>query len=105
MTTLFEDLNKLCNKYDFTYDTIGNYVRIFSKRDTWYFVNKDYKSFEAIKLYHANHYGGAGIHKQKSEFNNLYQIFEYISRHDKKELMKRDKVFRIAEKLKILYVK
>ena len=84
---------------------IGKYIRIYSNRDTWYFVNKEYKFYEKIKLLHANNYGGAGTHKQKGEFNNVYQIFSYIDKHDKKELVRHDKVYRIAEKLKVLYAK
>lgn len=100
---MYDELNKLYLEYDFKYDTIGRYIRVYSNRDTWYIINKEYKSHEKIKLYHANNYGGAGIHKQKKNFSNLSQVFNYISNHDNRELLKKDKVQRIAEKLKILY--
>ena len=100
---MYDELNNLCLKYDFKYDTIGCYIRVYSSRDTWYIINKEYKPYEKIKLYHANNYGGAGIHKQKDSFNSLYQIFTYINNHDNRELLKKDKVQRIADKLKILY--
>ena len=104
---MIQTLNELCVKYSFKYDIIGNYIRIFSMRDTWYIINKHYSPYEKIKLLHANNYGGAGTHKQKkkNDFNNIYQIFTYIDKHDKKELMRHDKVCRIAEKLKMLYAK
>lgn len=102
---MIEELNQLCKKYNFRYDEIGKYIRVFSKRDTWYFVNRDYRPYELIKLLHANNYGGAGIHAQKGGFNNLQQIFAYVDKHDKKELLRRDKTIRIAEKLKIIYAK
>jgi hypothetical protein len=98
-----EELNELCKKYGFLYDIIGWYIRVYSKRDTWYFFNKDYKIYEKIKLLHANSYGGAGTHRQRGEFNNIYEVFNYIDNHDKREIMKQDKVCRIAEKLKIIY--
>ena len=102
---MIKELNNLCLQYEFKHDEIGKYYRIFSKRDTWFIINKDYHSCEKIKLFHANNYGGAGLHRQKKEFNNLNQIFDYIDKHDRKELTKKDKVYRIAEKLKTLYAK
>jgi hypothetical protein len=100
---MLEELNKLCIKYGFRCDVIGRYIRVFSIRDTWYFINKDYKPYENIKLLHANNYGSAGTHRQKGEFRNINEVFDYINKHDKKEFTKRDKVCRIAEKLKIIY--
>lgn len=100
-----EVLDNLCLKYGFRYDIIGQYARIFSSRDTWYFVNREYKLYENIKLLHSNNYYGAGTHKQKGEFKIIDDIFKYISKHDKKELLRYDKVCRISEKLKMLCAK
>jgi hypothetical protein len=102
---MLEKINKLCTQYNFRYDIIDQYIRIYSNRDTWYFIDKDYRPYEKIKLLHANNSRGAGTHQQKGEFRDLNEIFRYIDKHDKRELLKRDKVCRIAEKLKILYAK
>jgi hypothetical protein len=46
--------------------------------------------------------GGAGLHKQREKFYDFYSIFDYLYRHDHKEIGRRDKVYYISEKLKVL---
>jgi U3 small nucleolar RNA-associated protein 14 len=92
-----EKIKQLCCQYGFRYDTINIYIKIISKRDTWFIINREYKSIEDIKLYHGNNYGGAGIHRQKGKYKNIFQIFEYINRHDNKEFKQNNNIWRISK--------
>jgi hypothetical protein len=100
-----EVISNLCKRYGFKFDFIGKYVKIVSKRDTWYFINRQYNTFDNIKLLHQNNYGGSGTHRQNRNFRSLKEVFAYIDGHDRKELTSRDKCSRIFDTLKVLYAK
>jgi len=95
-----EEINNLCLEYGFTWDTIGSYIKLRSKRDSWAIDKGDLDGF-VIKLGHFNNYGGAGTHKQGS-FSNIEDIFKYIKGHDNKHSTKYNKVFKIDQLLKAI---
>lgn len=86
-----ELLTKLCEQYNFTYDFIGEYIKIISRRDTWYILNKDHSSCSCITLYHSNNHGSANMHKQKGTYKTLYNIFDYIYCHDNKYILHKNR--------------
>jgi hypothetical protein len=109
-------LNMLCKKYKFPEVVlVGEYVKIVSKNDTWYILNQHNEYH--INLYHENklstakfskgyrkinkRYNKYGMHLQKEKFHTYKNVFDYISRHDKKHVLSEtDNVFRINELLK-----
>lgn len=99
-------IEKLCEKYGFTYYEMAGHYKIKSKMDTWYIDKwiEDYSERE-ILLYHENSNTFSvsmfkGFKKSnKHNFNinnnkiwhlqttkkmNLKEVFKYIARHDKK---------------------
>lgn len=95
----YDNLNRICNKYGFKWDIIGNNIRIKSKHDEWMFL--DYESNNGIKLYHFNRRGGSGTHYQ-GKFNSMKNIIEYINEHDKKMFYSFNKVFRLDKTFKLI---
>ncbi len=82
-----EKVNRLCQRYGFSCDKIGKYIRVFSKKDAWYLINKNYDWHEKITLWHENNGKKTGIHKQK-DFNKLVYVFLYMKKHDNKNILK-----------------
>lgn len=95
-----EEVNNLCLKYGFTWDIIGNYIKLRSKRDSWiieiFSLNKD-----RIELKHLNNYGKNTAHHQ-GMFKSIESIFKYIDGHDNKFNTKYNKMFRIEKLLKAI---
>ena len=73
-------LEKLCERYSFSWDTIGYYVRITSKRGTYYILDEDHQD-RPIKLYHENFYAGAGMHFH-GKHDDINCIMKSIKSHD-----------------------
>jgi hypothetical protein len=99
------ELDKLCEKYGFTWDYSGMYIKIKSNMDVWYIEDELDYSERCITLYHGNKsvysmnsYRGRKKsnrntwnisnnqiwHRQTSNKMNLKEVFRYICRHDKK---------------------
>ena len=93
-------LNAYCQQYDFDWDIIGEYVRIRSKRDTWLVLNRDHEG-RKLKLRHMNAYDSGGSHFQCT-CSGLRKLFDYISKHDNKEMFMSNKTDRIYNHLKEL---
>jgi len=74
------ELRRLCLRHSFHYDVLGNYLRIHSKRDTWYILDRNYDG-RLIELEHQNQYDNARFHKQ-GKHKNLENIFKSIKSHD-----------------------
>ena len=75
-----EELRRLCLVHSFHFDVLGNYIRIHSKRDTWYIADRSYEG-RLIELEHQNKYGSANYHSQ-GKHKNLENIFKSIQSHD-----------------------
>ncbi|MBZ9622894.1 hypothetical protein G9F71_008510 [Clostridium sp. FP2] len=104
---LIEEMNKieienLCFKHGFSWDKIGEYIRIQSKRDTWYIkdINHDGR---LIELEHQNKYRDARFHSQ-GKHENLKNIFKSIESHDHREELghRNNKLTRITNTFKLL---
>ena len=73
---------------------MNNYIKIVSKRDTWYIENREH--YNRIKLMHHNRRKSEGRHYQ-GYFRTIYDIFKYIDNHDRREFMSNDHLFNIKE--------
>lgn len=92
-----ELLEKLCLEYGFSWDILGGYIRIVSKRkDTYYFLNVDHEGHK-IKLYHGNERNDSNMHKH-GKYDNLNCLFKMIKFHDEREIpgRRKDKLSRMT---------
>lgn len=99
------EIDKLCDKYGFTWGYMGMYIKIKSKMDIWYIDDELDYSEKSIILYHGNNNlcsfnslrgykkscknnwnisNNSIWHRQTSYKMNLYEVFRYINWHDKK---------------------
>jgi len=76
------ELESLCLQYGFQFDKIGKYIRIRSKRDTWYVLDMEHEG-RSILLEHQNsrYSGDANFHFQ-SKHKNMRNVFKSIKSHD-----------------------
>ncbi|MBK5239769.1 hypothetical protein [Clostridium sp.] len=96
------ELRELCELHSFSFDKIGEYIRIHSKRDTWYILDVEHNG-RRITLEHQNFYGCSRFHFQ-GKHKNLHNIFEAISSHDQREQLghRNNKLTRITNTFKLL---
>lgn len=98
---MYENIEKLCKMYGFSWDKIGIYIQIKSKRDTWYIENRDY-TWHKIQLYHQNIYGNSYMHKQ-GKHDNLRYVFIAMYKHDHhEELHVNNKLVKIMNDYRLL---
>jgi hypothetical protein len=102
-----EEMNKLevrglCLKYDFHWDVIGEFIRIQSKRDTYYIKDINHEG-RLITLNHQNSYKDSRYHFQGNH-KNLKDVFKSISSHDQIYIPghRNNKLTRITDTFKLL---
>lgn len=96
-------LNELCVLHGFEWSRLGVYLKVVSKRDTYYILDMDHQG-RKIKLWHANKYSHAGKHYH-GEHKNLECIMRSIQSHDKIYLpgSRNNKLTRMTELFKQLH--
>lgn len=96
------EIRGLCLKYGFHWDIIGEYVRIQSKRGTWYIKDIDHEG-RLISLNHQNSYKDSRTHAQ-GKHKNLKKIFIAINSHDQIYIPghRNNKLTRITNTFKLL---
>jgi len=99
-----EELKRLCEKHGFFFDKIGTFIRIHSKRDTWYIVDRDYEG-RLIELEHQNSYHDSRFHSQ-GKHKNLENVFKSIKSHDLRDMPghRNNKLTRLTNIFKLLEV-
>jgi len=75
-----EEIERLCREYNFSWSILGRYIKIKSKRDTYYILDIDYEGRQ-IKLYHQNEQHDSGKHSH-GKHNNLRCTMKSIQSHD-----------------------
>lgn len=73
-------LEGLCKVYGFSWTILGIYIKIVSKRGTYYILNLDHEGRQ-IKLYHQNIYNNSAMHKH-GKHKDLENVFRSIKSHD-----------------------
>jgi len=107
MVTTIEEMNRielesLCLRYGFQFDKIGKYIRIESKRDTWYVLDMEHYG-RSILLEHQNRYGDSSFHSH-GKHKNMRNIFKSIDSHENIYLLghRNNKLTRITNTFKLL---
>lgn len=96
------ELRGLCLRYGFHWDKIGEYIRIRSKRDTWYVKDLNHEG-RLISLNHQNKYGDSRFHFH-GKHKDLKNILKAIDSHDKiyQPFHRNNKLTRITNIFKLL---
>lgn len=96
------ELRGLCLRYGFHWDVIGEYIRIQSKRDTWYIKDLNHEGRQ-IELNHQNKCGDARFHFH-GKHKNLEKVLKSIDSHDKiyQPNSRNNKLTRITNTFKLL---